>query len=239
MNSGMFTRRTRLIDFDHPAINALVKKRGWEQLDEYEKIGAVYNFVRDEIAFGYNAADDLPASRILSNGIGQCNTKSTLFMALLRRLGIPCRLHSFLIDKKVQKGLVPGLMYLLAPETLVHSWVEVLYQDQWIEMEGYILDKPYLTAIQQRFPQVTGEFVGYAVGAKSLVEPPIDWNGQPTYIQNECIRGDLGVHADPDSFYWEQDSDLSGLKKLIYRFYARHRMNLRVWLIRRKVEVVA
>ncbi|MDP2808518.1 MAG: hypothetical protein Q8O34_00025 [Rhodocyclaceae bacterium] len=34
---------------------------------EFERIGAIYRFVRDEIAFGYNQRDDLPASRILGS----------------------------------------------------------------------------------------------------------------------------------------------------------------------------
>ena len=41
-----------------------------------QRIGAVYDFVRNEIAFCYNEADDLPASRVraaaakLAEGIG-------------------------------------------------------------------------------------------------------------------------------------------------------------------------
>lgn len=50
---------------------------------------AKYNFVRDEILFGYNADDTILASRVLAEGYGQCNTKGTLFMALLRGADIP------------------------------------------------------------------------------------------------------------------------------------------------------
>ena len=52
---------TRLLDFTHPAIEALAQKRGWGQLPMYERIGAVCDFVRNEIAFGYNEGDELPA----------------------------------------------------------------------------------------------------------------------------------------------------------------------------------
>lgn len=40
--------------------------------------------VRDDIVFGYNIDDEIPASKVLADGYGQCNTKGTLFMALLR-----------------------------------------------------------------------------------------------------------------------------------------------------------
>ena len=39
--------------------------------------------------------------KVLADGYGQCNTKGTLFMALLRACNIPCRVHGFTIDKKI------------------------------------------------------------------------------------------------------------------------------------------
>jgi hypothetical protein len=61
-------RSTALLDFQHPAIEKLVAGRGWRALPLHQRIGAVYNFVRDEIAFGYNEADELPASWVLADG---------------------------------------------------------------------------------------------------------------------------------------------------------------------------
>ena len=58
-----------LLDYQHPAIQRLIAQRGWMQPIEHERIGAVYNFVRDDIAFGYNASDDLPASTVLADCI--------------------------------------------------------------------------------------------------------------------------------------------------------------------------
>jgi transglutaminase-like putative cysteine protease len=62
---------TPLLDVHHPDIEALVTRRGWRTLSPYDRIGAVYDFVRNEIAFGYNEGDELPASRVLADGIGQ------------------------------------------------------------------------------------------------------------------------------------------------------------------------
>ena len=69
-------RSTPLLDTEHPDIERLVAERGWRVLPMRERIGAVYDFVRNEIAFCYNEADDLPASRVraaaakLAEGIG-------------------------------------------------------------------------------------------------------------------------------------------------------------------------
>lgn len=67
--------------------------------------GAIYDFVRNDIAFGYNSSDDIKASAVLADGYGQCNTKGTLLMALLRKAGIPCRLHGFTIHKNFRQAL--------------------------------------------------------------------------------------------------------------------------------------
>lgn len=99
---------TPILDFGAAPIAQLIDGRGWRDLSDCDKIGTVYDFVRNEIAFGYNRADDIPASEVLSDGYGQCNTKGTLLMALLRGVGIKCRIHGFTIHKGLQRGVVPG-----------------------------------------------------------------------------------------------------------------------------------
>ena len=91
-----------MLDYCVASIQELIRERGWSELPEFERVRAIYNFVRDEVLFGYNVDDGIPASRVLADGFGQCNTKGTLFMALLRSCGIPCRIHGFTIDKKLQ-----------------------------------------------------------------------------------------------------------------------------------------
>lgn len=79
---------TPMLDYLHPSIQTLIQSRGWKKLPPFECICAIYDFIRDEILFGYNTDDSIPASKVLSDGYGQCNTKGTLFMALLRACGI-------------------------------------------------------------------------------------------------------------------------------------------------------
>lgn len=233
MSDAMHTllTATRLLDLDHPDIEALVARRGWRTLSTYDRIGAVYDFVRNEIAFGYNEGDELPASRVLADGIGQCNTKSTLLMALLRAVGIPCRFHGFTIDKPLQKGAITGLAYWLAPNRIIHSWVEVSHEDRWIVLEGFILDAPYLDSLQRRFPQAR-RFCGYGAATPDLSAPGVEWQGKDTYIQKEGIADDFGVFDSPDAFYARHGSNLSGLKRWLYERVIRHGINHNVARIR-------
>ena len=224
--------RTALLDFDHPSLKALIDRRGWACLSRFERIGAAYAFVRDEIAFGYNRDDAIPASEVLSDGLGQCNTKAILLMALLRALGIPCRLHGFTIHKSLQRGVVPPPVYPLAPEDILHSWVELEHDGVWLDLEGFILDARYLSALQARFGD--GALCGYGAGTECLGQPAVDWTGASTYIQRSGINADLGLWDSPDDFYARHHQAFGRLRGWLYRSVIRHWMNARVQRLRRR-----
>jgi len=168
--------------------------------------------VRDEIQFGYNTSDDLPASAVLAVGYGQCNTKSTLLIALLRAVRIPTRFHGATIHKRLQRGVVNGLFYRVAPAGIVHSWAEVYFDGRWVALEGVILDQPYLAGLRARFPEQQTGFLGYGAGTDNLADPPIQWCGTDTAIQATGINHDHGSFDDPDSFYRRHGTNLSGLR---------------------------
>ncbi|MCH3960714.1 MAG: transglutaminase-like domain-containing protein [Solobacterium sp.] len=227
-----YLAETRMLDFSDQSIRDLVAGRNWQSLDDFSKIGEVYNFVRDEILFGYNESDDISASKVLKEGYGQCNTKGTLFMALLRSVEIPCRIHGFTIDKKLQKGAMTGFVYHFSPDNVFHSWIEVFYNNQWYELEAFILDRTYLSRLQDQHAECEGAFCGYGVDVKDFRNPVIDWHGNNTYIQSEGINQDFGIYASPDDLLKEHGQELSPCKEFIYRHLGRHLMNHNVKKIR-------
>lgn len=210
----------------------IIPERKWNELDEFECIRDIYNFVRDEILFGYNIDDSLPASKVLADGFGQCNTKGTLFMALLRACNIPCRIHGFMIDKKLQKGAMTGIVYKNAPQKVFHSWVEVYHENQWYELEGYILDIMYLRKLQNKNKKCTGTFCGYGVAIKDFQNPTIDFNRNNTYIQSEGITQDFGIYDSPDDLLQVHHQEMSAVKAFMYKHLGRHLMNRNVKKIR-------
>lgn len=224
---------TRLLDYHNRKIQKLISQRGWVMLSPKEKILSTYNYVRDEIVFGYNTDDAIPASKVLSDGYGQCNTKGTLFMALLRALKVPCRVHGFTIDKELQKGAMTGFVYKSAPDEIVHSWVEVLYEDRWLNMEGFILDMNYISALQEKFASCEGDFCGYGIATDDFKNPPVVWDGGDTYIQNKGIVQDFGVFDSPDELFKHHSQKLSPIKRFLFRHYGRHTMNHNVKKTRR------
>ncbi len=227
-----YLTETEMLDFSNLAIQELIGRRGWRALEKFEYIKAIYNFVRDEILFGYNTDDSIPASRVLADGYGQCNTKGTLFMALLRSCGIPCRIHGFTIDKRLQKGAMTGLVYRLAPQNVFHSWVEVYLEGVWYELEAFILDSPYIESLQAANLKCTGAFCGYGVAVRDFRHLEIDFDRNNTYIQSEGINQDFGVYDSPDELLREHHQDMSSLKAFFYRNLGRHLMNANVKKIR-------
>jgi len=223
---------TRMLNYENVEIQNLIEERNWKNHTEYECIKSIYNFVRDEILFGYNKDDSLTATEVLSDGYGQCNTKGTLFMALLRGCGIPCRVHGFTIDKKLQKGAMKSFVYDNAPKNVFHSWVEVYFEDKWYELEAVILDKMYLNGLQAMYPECTGAFCGYGVAVSDFKNPIIDFNRNNTYIQSEGINQDFGVYDSPDELLKEHGQEIGIIKKLSFMFYGRHCMNRNVKKIR-------
>ena len=228
-----YLRETPMLDFSAPSIRALISERGWDVADsDFEKIRSTYDFVRDEILFGYNTDDNIPASKVLRDGYGQCNTKGTLFMALLRACGIPCRIHGFTIDKELQKGAMTGFVYRSAPQEVFHSWVEVLFEGTWYELEAFILDKTYLQKLQQANSSCTGAFCGYGVAVRDFQEPVIDFDRNSTYIQSEGITQDFGIYDCPDDLLKEHHQEMSAAKAFLYRHLGRRLMNRNVKKIR-------
>ena len=155
-----YLETTAILDFEHSKIQKLVNERAWKNLSKKEKVSQVYTFVRDEIRFGYNTSDAISASQVLEDGYGQCNTKATLLMALMRAVGVPNRIHGFTIDKALQKGAITGIWYLIAPKNILHSWVEIFVNDSWYFLEGVILDKIYLDALQNKFADSDSNLCG-------------------------------------------------------------------------------
>ena len=223
-----------MLNFYAQEIIDLISARKWNDLDEYNKISAIYDFVQNEIVLGYNKYDNLTATQVLKDGYGQCNTKATLIMALLRAVGVPCRLHGTKVTKVFQRSLMPKIMAKMAPPYIVHTWAEVYYNGSWLSLEGAITDKSYIAGLQKLFPDYKGKFFDYAVAVEDFGNLQIDWNGANTTVQQQAVVEDLGVFDCPDDFYSGHKQEYKGLKKFLYENVGRKIMTKKVAKIRRK-----
>lgn len=228
-----YLRDTAMLNYHAQTIVDLINNRKWNYLNKFEKIGEIYDYVQNNILLGYNKYDNLTATQVISDGIGQCNTKATLLMALLRAVGISCRLHGTKVTKVFQRGLMPKIMANLAPSLIVHTWVEVYYNNEWLSLDGVITDKAYISGLQELYPEHKGKFFDYAVAVEDFNNLQINWNGKSTTVQQLAVVEDLGIFDTPDEFYSQYKQTYRGLKKFMYENIGRKIMTRKVTKIRR------
>ena len=170
-----------------------------DMTDPIDKARATFRFVRDEIAFGFARRFwDNSASAVLKSQVGYCNTKSTLFVALLRASGIPARQVFVDIHASVLDGIIdPGTPYV------DHSYVEVWLNGAWIATDAYIVDRALFEPAQAKVNK-EGRLMGYGVHQTGSS----DWDGQNQSF-SQFNQLDLrpistrhwGVYEDVGDFY--------------------------------------
>ncbi|WP_299442892.1 transglutaminase family protein [uncultured Rhodospira sp.] len=90
-------RPTQFMDYDSPAVRQFVARVIPDvDLPLRDKVVRLYHAVRDEILYEIYGADlseeGMRASSIIKRGSGLCTHKSIVFAAVVRSLGVPCRL---------------------------------------------------------------------------------------------------------------------------------------------------
>jgi hypothetical protein len=210
----------KLADDHQPLVRETAHRLTLAKQTDREKLEGLFYYVRDEIKFGFPLSGDLtPASATIRLQMGQCNTKGTLFLALCKVAGIPARIHFSLIDKRIQKGLFPGLMYWLLPPFLSHSWVEVQVDGRWRRIDSYINDRDFYQAGKQALGN-SGWDTGFSIacsGGPSGIELNLE---EEAFVQMGAVTEDHGVWEDPADYY---ATDLyknrpSAIKLLFYRW---------------------
>ena len=124
---------------------------------------------------------------------------------------------------------------MLAPQNILHSWIEAWLDDRWFRLEGFILDRRYLNALQRRFSACQGPFVGYGAATPDLQSAPS--NGVVAILSSRRRASTAGfrILRCPDDFYTSYGVNLSGPKRWLFQNVVRHQMNRNVERIRGEV----
>ena len=222
-----------LADHDHPLIRETADRLTRGEASPRRKLEKLFYYVRDDIRFGFPKEGDLvKASETLKLGMGQCNTKGALLLALCRAIGIHARVHFSLIKKEIQRGLFSRIGYALMPSLLSHSWVEVEIEGKWRRLDSYINDMAFYLAAKKALKE-KGWDTGYSISCasgKSSAEFHID---DEVFVQMDAVVADQGVYNDPSDYYRTDNykNRPNPIKLLLYSLLIR-RVNARVAYMR-------
>lgn len=207
-----------LLDYHHPAIQQLLLDKGWRAKKEKEEIVLeILTYVRDDIAYGFSQKHSIPASQVLTEGMGDSITKSILFMALLRAVGVPCRFHAMTKNKVIFRGLLPKLSYALATRNPYCALVEIQHKGSWHAVERHVIDKSYIQNIQQKYPFHKRGFYGYGIATLDFCTLAEKWDASPFSTKSKVIEEDFGYFNTPDTFFTKNPEAEGYVQSLIYK----------------------
>ncbi len=174
-----------------------------EGQSEREKAVALHDFVRDSVAFGFNKYfDAAPPAYTLCCGLGHCNPKSRLMVALFKEAGFECCQHFVVVPKAILQGVIPPYQYWMIPKEISHSFVEVQVEGQWYQIDSFILDTHLLESASARLAR-EGREMGYAVRQGSVNI----WDGRGdafSQFSEDLMIEDHGRVDDDLAFYGDK-----------------------------------
>ncbi len=125
-----YLRPTNILDFDIGSVRKIANIVVKDSKTDYQAIRACWEFIA-AFPIGFDR-EDMPVSALLPLRRGQCNTKTTMFAAILRCAGVPCRVHAWSVHKLVHKKHMPALVYAFTPSTTLFLYPEVFYKGSWM-----------------------------------------------------------------------------------------------------------
>lgn len=200
------TTPTILLDYEHPSVvrfrdDALKGVRGGARA----KLKALYTAIT-KLPLGYNRNDDIPASEVLRDGYGQCNTKTTLLLALARSVGVPCRVHAYRLSKELQRERHSAWLVAFMPRTTLFFWPEFFLDGSWEPLQRVVHEE------SKRWLSCPFD------GARYTLEP----------VQPHWIERDDDVWDSPDAYFARHSPTVTGWRRLGFALLGRRLMNERL-----------
>ena len=199
---------TRLLDLEDSKLRLRVLRITQLAQTDTQKAVLIHDYVKS-LPFGCVVGfDHISASRVLRNGKGDCHTKGTLFVAMLRSAGIPARLRFVTLPGDFLHGIID-----LGQSTITHAVGEVYLQSRWLQTDTYVTDSLLESQAVQRLA-LEGRVLGCGIHARGnrFWNAQQDAHGQ--YVASDPASlpsHDWGVAHDPEYFYSHQSHPQLGM----------------------------
>ena len=200
---GQWLGSTQLLDLNDPKLRIQALRITQLASSATQKAVLIHDFVKS-LPFGCVAAfDHVPAAAVLRAGRGDCHTKGTLFVALLRAAGVPARLRFVSLSSKFLAGIID-----VTQESITHAVGEVYLSGRWVQTDTYVTDEQFeMRALRKLEEQ------GLKIGLGIHVNADRNWSGhQASHAQysdqdpSSLPLKDLGFAHDPKYFYSDRSN---------------------------------
>ncbi len=189
---------TPLLNTEHPKIRLLAIKLTQLRPGRREKALACFEFIR-HLPFGcVGNGTGVSSLVVLKRGQGDCHTKSTLFIALLRSLNIPARLRFVTLKPDFLHGILE-----LGNQPVEHCCAEVWLDNRWLAVDSHVVDLPLARAATEHLSE-ENRALGYGIHALGQT----DWDGHTASFGQFSEQDpssfpikDWGPYDDPHHFY--------------------------------------
>jgi Transglutaminase-like superfamily len=190
--------QTRLLDLDDSKLRIQALRITQLATTAEQKAVRVHDYVK-AMPFGcVGSTGHFTAGQVLRNGRGDCHTKGTLFVALLRSAGVPARLRFVSLPGGFLRGILD-----LGSTPVTHAIGEVYAGGRWIQTDTYVVDEQLQTRALVRLNH-EGQTLGYGIHAngKSHFNAMEDAHGQyAAHDPSGLPMVDFGAAHDPELFY--------------------------------------
>jgi transglutaminase-like putative cysteine protease len=191
---------TPSLDIEAPSIVETVARITAKAKDDVERAVLIHDFVRDEVPFGWVPGFDAEtASETHSSRLGFCNTKTPLFVALLRAAKIPARIHFAGINKHILDNMLNPI-----DKFVDHAYAEAFLEGKWLKVDSFIVDAPLYRAAMGKL-RASGKKIGFGLH----INGTSTWDGRSDSLGQFLDDGtcedfsdvDFGIHDDVPAFY--------------------------------------
>lgn len=209
---NLYLEETDYINYNDPIIQIQIQEifLNYDKslLSRIQIIKIIHDYIRDEIKYGFTYhLHNRKASDVLIDKVGNAHTKTTLFVAMLRALDIPCRIVFANISTELFRGF--GVL----GQFMDHSYVEISIENKWIKMDSYVIDSELYMKSKSQLEQEIFEYdnkltlasrkylYGYGIHLHGNIEFNIQYNTMIQLVSDEFSSREWGHYRDVMDFY--------------------------------------
>ncbi|TMK33380.1 MAG: transglutaminase domain-containing protein [Actinobacteria bacterium] len=217
--AGGSTLATRILDWQHPRVRALVNtaRSAADGEGAAALLRAAHRLIADLVRPAYSVDDARPVSSVLARGRGSCSQRLAILEAVARSSGTATRVRGLVVDGRFWYPRFPRLR-ILVPDAVLLAWPQFRIDERWVDSSELFGTLAVLAA--RSAPGFTND--GGETLFDALPRTALDWDGRTSELGtcSACdlsarVLVDLGFFDSRDLLFREQGQTLSLVARIV------------------------